>query len=202
VNSLPRPPTQENSQLKAQLSAARAVAKEREELPAKVDALAAEATALRDEVHGLNETVQALEGERASGNRAIMKQERRNSKLRRKVDSLRRLAEDADVEADEATQQAAALRDEMQGLNQTAQHLEGMRACDNRAILKQERRNSKLRRKVDSLQHAEAEATRQADALRGQVVALNQNLEDVGCCSICFEGPPAAGFLHGDTVHR
>ncbi|KAG1662279.1 hypothetical protein FOA52_002168 [Chlamydomonas sp. UWO 241] len=44
--------------------------------------------------------------------------------------------------------------------------------------------------------------TRDSGAAAGAGRSTNDEDDDAGCCVICLEAPRAAGFLHGDTVHR
>jgi septal ring factor EnvC (AmiA/AmiB activator) len=106
----------------------------------------------------------------------------------------------------EMLKRQAALQREVHSLRGQVKEAEREEAEAAHARSHSLKKQGALQRELDCLrwqaEYTESEAMQQADALRGQVEALNQDLEDVGCCSICFEGPPAAGFLHGDTVHR
>ncbi|KAG1662280.1 hypothetical protein FOA52_002169 [Chlamydomonas sp. UWO 241] len=139
----------------------------------------------------------------------------REGALQREVDRLRGQAGAAETDFTQQT----ALRNEVQeldqanqGLKQTATRLRGERDC---ILLQFQQHNQKqveilareeaLHREVASLKQArrqDAEARQQSVALRQALKQKVKHLEDAGCCAICLEAPPAAGFLHGDTVHR
>ncbi|KAG1662277.1 hypothetical protein FOA52_002166 [Chlamydomonas sp. UWO 241] len=208
----------ENSELKAQLSIARTDAKRQEQRRLATKRVAAHfcdllVASLGDIDHltttiytlGHSSAIQHLKGMRAREQRLKLQQERRVAALQQELDNLMAQAAAAAALRDEIQ----ALNQVVQGLKQTLKHLEGEHARNLHAL--EDVRQDVHQREAGVLQlgvqagRSGAKARQQAAALRGRVKALKQkvsHLEDAGCCAICLEASPSAGFLHGDTVHR